>query len=574
MAILISIMINLFSREFTSIILGNNEQDTKIIINLIDNNLYAIAKMISREANKTNIVSTVMNPEDTKYYIADYLEDMNIGDYSGAIHLLAFNLELIKETEKIPNIQYDNWVKEEKISIDLLNNSGLIGISTPVRYNGFTEGYLIFTLEFNQIFFNSINQLDLLKNHSFYQFKAYLDNKVISETGIKSDNNLTYLESLKTLPEITVEILTPKTVIDNSIKRLTRNFALIAIMFSIVTVSLITFLTSRSIAKPLIKLKNDIDNASNSHGEIVTLKNRTANEIIIVGKAFNKIHRRLIRRTEELERRNKELESTQKQLIQNEKMASIGQLAAGVAHEINNPTGFVKTNLETMNEYCKVIKQLLKIISPIINNKDFENIKIIEEIKKLHKQEDINFIMNDMDPILEESLDGTKRIQKIVQGLRNFARQDNEVFSNGNVNRAIENAIILTQNEIKYKCKIHKSLMDLPEIVCNLDQLTQVFVNLLINGSHAIKDHGDIYIISKYKNEKIIIKIADNGSGIEKENISKLFEPFFSTKDIGKGTGLGLAISLGIIETHNGNINVISKVGLGTCFTIEIPVTT
>lgn len=566
-------MINLFDNEFTNIIIKNNEDEMDSIIHLIDYNIDSILKDLSREANKTNIVSTVMNPDVTKYYIDDYLRDIQVREMEGSIHLLAFDHEVIKETVKSSDSdKYSNWAEEDKFSIKLLDKKGSVGFSAPVKYNNYTEGYLIYKVDFSLIFLETINQLDSL-GHNQYQFKAYMDNNVITQTKHFSDDNLSYMTSLASIP-IMIEILTPKSIIQNSINRLENNLIMFSLIFSFIAIFILSFLTSKFIASPLNKLKNDIDNASNSYDEIVTFKKRTANEIVIVGKAFNKMHQRLIKRSELLEKKNKELKSTQEQLIQNEKMASIGQLAAGVAHEINNPTGFVKTNLETMKEYSHIIKQLLNIVSPLFYNHDEDKADVqlmLNQIEELNKKEDLKFILNDIDSILTESLDGTKRIQKIVQGLRNFARQDKEALIKGNINTPIENAINLARNEIKYKCKIHKKLGNIPDNICNIDQLTQVFVNLLINASHAIKKPGDIYIVSKYKNGKIIIKFADNGVGIPEENLSKLFDPFFSTKEVGKGTGLGLAISLGIIEKHNGTIEVCSKVGRGTCFTIKLP---
>lgn len=572
LAILIIIFIKMINVEFTNLVFENNERETKQIVNLIDNNFKTILLEISKEASKTNIISTVMSPDNTKYYIDDYLNDIHFNEYVGSIHLLSFDFEVIKETTVSRSLNYEEWVYDDRTSIKLLDKKGHIALSAPVKYNNYTEGYLIFITEFDQFFQSSINQISRINDSRNYQLKAYIDNSVISETLYISDNNLSYSKPLESLPEIIIEVLTSKGEVYKPVERLSERFIIIAITFSIITVIIISYLTSWLIASPLIKLKSDIDEANNSQSKIVTFKKRTANEIVIVGKAFNKIHRRLIKRSRLLEKRNSELKSTQKQLIQNEKMASIGQLAAGVAHEINNPTGFVKTNLETLKEYTIILKNLLMIISPVLTKKDIKYDDLFRDIKELHKKEDLNYIAEDLDPIIDESLDGTKRIQKIVQGLKNFAREDNIEFRDGNINEAIENAITLTRNEIKYKCKVHKKLGILPEIYCNIDQLTQVFINLLINSSHAIEESGDIFILSKTKDNNIVVKIADNGGGISQENILKLFEPFFSTKT-GKGTGLGLSISLGIVEKHNGTIRVISRVGKGTCFIIEIPIT-
>jgi signal transduction histidine kinase len=283
-----------------------------------------------------------------------------------------------------------------------------------------------------------------------------------------------------------------------------------------------------------------------------------------------------------LENANKELtlniakiKNIQKQLVHSEKMASIGQLAAGVAHEINNPTGFITNNLVTMAEYIQVFKKVftqLEILKESIVEKNTDLVNsTLETIKEIESAEDLSFIIDDSFLLISESSDGARRIKDIVNGLRDFARKDSVSLKEGNLNKIIEAALRLTSNELKYNCKIFKELGAISNILCHEDQLTQVFINLFVNSSHAFTDQGEITIKTWEEDKYIIAKVCDTGHGIPEENLTKLFDPFFTTKEVGKGTGLGLSISHGIIEDHGGTIEVESTLGKGTCFTIRIP---
>ncbi|THB66301.1 MAG: GAF domain-containing protein [Gammaproteobacteria bacterium] len=275
---------------------------------------------------------------------------------------------------------------------------------------------------------------------------------------------------------------------------------------------------------------------------------------------------------------NEQLSQTQNQLVQQEKMASIGQLAAGVAHEINNPIGFVLSNVNTLAEYAGTFISLLKEYETLVKNlasgnRDSARVSM-QTIRDIKKKEDVDYMLEDIEELVTDSLDGMERVRSIVAGLKSFARVDTETETQqADINECIQSTLKLVWNELKYNCKVETDYGEIPEIECFPGQLNQVFMNLMVNASHAIEKKGLIKIKTfEGDNENIIITITDNGSGIEKENISKLFNPFFTTKEVGKGTGLGLSISYGIIEKHNGTIDVESTVGEGTTFTIKLPI--
>ncbi len=276
--------------------------------------------------------------------------------------------------------------------------------------------------------------------------------------------------------------------------------------------------------------------------------------------------RELTEEKEKLKKANDDLKRSQVMIFQQEKLAGLGQLAAGVAHEINNPTGFILSNLNTFNKY---IERIIEFIA--VQTSATEPVKV-DNVNEKRNELKIDYILDDVTKLIGESLDGGNRIKKIVQDLKVFARQDDSEKDNTNINECIESTLNIVWNELKYKATVKKELTDIPLIKCYRQQLNQVFMNILINASQAIEEHGDIIIKTWHEKESVFISISDTGCGIPEKNISRLFEPFFTTKDVGQGTGLGMSISYDIIKKHNGNIFVESEEGKGTNFTIKIPV--
>lgn len=280
-------------------------------------------------------------------------------------------------------------------------------------------------------------------------------------------------------------------------------------------------------------------------------------------------------KNQELNNAYSELKFAQAKILQQEKMACIGQLAAGVAHEINNPTGFVMSNLNTLLRYSERIKEFISYQSEVLNalyNGDSNNADLLSRLFEKKKASKIDYIIEDLVDLVKESLEGAERIKRIVQDLKNFSRVDEAEYKLSNINDGIESTINVLWNELKYKAVIKKEYGDIPQIKCNLGQLNQVFMNLLMNSIQAMDKQGEISIKTWNDNDNIYISIADTGVGIPEDKINRIFEPFFTTKPVGQGTGLGLSIVYDIIQKHNGNIKVESKVGLGTTFNITIPI--
>jgi PAS domain S-box-containing protein len=276
-----------------------------------------------------------------------------------------------------------------------------------------------------------------------------------------------------------------------------------------------------------------------------------------------------------LRKSNEMLRENQTQLVHSEKMASLGQLAAGIAHEINNPIGFIRSNLATLNEYVETFKVLFRAYDRLaaairIGDPDQAQ-EAFQEVEVLLQKEDLGFVLDDIDLLLAESINGAERVKEIVQNLKSFARIDEAEIKEADVNEGLRATVRMLWNELKYKCTVTEKLHPLPPIRCFPSQLNQVFMNLLVNGAQAIADKGEIILETEATDTEIVIRVTDTGCGIPAENIPRLFNPFFTTKPVGKGTGLGLAISYGIIKKHQGTIGVESEVGKGTTFTIRLP---
>jgi signal transduction histidine kinase len=242
-------------------------------------------------------------------------------------------------------------------------------------------------------------------------------------------------------------------------------------------------------------------------------------------------------------------------LVQADKLAAIGTLAAGVAHEINNPIGFVRSNLNTMAKYLAKLR------------------KIVESVpaEDQDEREMVTEMCDDFADAIAESIDGTTRVKNIVADLKSFSRVDRSEKEHANLNEGLESTLNIVWNELKYKCKVEKEYGELPDLYCVPNQLNQVFMNLLMNAGHAIETEGTIWIKTWADEDNVWVSIKDSGAGIPREIQSKIFEPFFTTKQVGKGTGLGLSLTFDIIEKHGGTIEVHSEPGQGAEFRVCLP---
>ena len=280
-------------------------------------------------------------------------------------------------------------------------------------------------------------------------------------------------------------------------------------------------------------------------------------------------NRQLQANNEELKQLNEKLESAHTQLLQSEKMASIGQLAAGVAHEINNPVGFVNSNLGTLNKYIAGMFKVIDAYEGAASAIEAAKLPLVTQAKQ---EVDYSYLKEDIPSLMKESQDGLQRVKRIVQDLKDFSHVDESNWQQANLEQGMDSTLNVVNNELKYKAKVVKEYAGIPDVECMPSQLNQVFMNMLVNAAQAIEKDGTITVRSGSEGDQVWMEVEDTGKGIPPEHLNRIFDPFFTTKPVGKGTGLGLALSYGIVNKHNGRIEVKSEVGKGSTFRVWLPV--
>ena len=279
---------------------------------------------------------------------------------------------------------------------------------------------------------------------------------------------------------------------------------------------------------------------------------------------------------------DEKLKTTQSQIFQSDKMASIGQLAAGIAHEINNPVGFLSSNLKTLTDYQMNLGQIISEYRQFIDHlSEAKNTGLAESeienqtacLRTKETELDIDFILEDIPNLIRESCEGLDRIKQIVLNLKDFSHPGEDVLKLADINQNLDTTLNIVWNELKYKATIIKDYGNLPQVNCYPQQINQVFMNLLVNAAHAIEKKGEIRISTRQDGSHVEIAVSDTGQGIAAKNLPRIFDPFFTTKAVGKGTGLGLNVSHNIVKKHHGVIDVQSEPGKGTTFTVRLPIT-
>lgn len=284
---------------------------------------------------------------------------------------------------------------------------------------------------------------------------------------------------------------------------------------------------------------------------------------------------RVQQRTAELEASNRELQAAQNQLILAEKMASLGSLSAGIAHEINNPIGYIHSNLDSLKDYIADLINLLGLYQQA--EAYISDPSARDQLLRLQRDINLPFLKGDVQQLIGDSLQGARQVKQIIADLKSFSHhpqgdQSNSRWEPLQINDCIASVLNIVKAEVKYKADVHLALDEqLPVIECVPTQIYQVITNLLVNAAQAIEGRGDIYVETHCRVDRIEIIIRDTGSGIDPEVIGRIFDPFFTTKGVGQGTGLGLYVSYRIIEGHQGTVQVSSDPGTGCEFSIQLP---
>jgi len=371
-----------------------------------------------------------------------------------------------------------------------------------------------------------------------------------------------------------------------------KNIVIGAVSVSILLVIVLTYSVARGITIPVKRLTQGasviaggdysqrvVVSGSDEIGELAKTFNRMARSLEDRSQALIDLNKRLeekvSERTRELEQSNREaqkayeeLKETQVQLVQSEKMASLGQLVSGIAHEIKNPLNFIYGNTDFLKQYIHNLKQLIALYQ----SKACLNPADAEEIKRVKEEVNYEFMLEDLETLVKNFEEGASRIHSIIGDLKTFSRLERDEFRAVDIHEPINLALNLLHNEYRHRIRIHKEFEQVPQVECHPGKMSQVFLNLFSNACQAIVAEGDIWIRSTCRNGKVVVEVEDNGVGIDKQDLSRIFEPFFTTKPAGQGTGLGLSISYGIIQQHDGSIEAQSQKGEGTVFRVQLPV--
>lgn len=353
------------------------------------------------------------------------------------------------------------------------------------------------------------------------------------------------------------------------------NVAFVGVISLVVLFLIVTILISTSLLlKPINELIDGLRAFERTEKPVfINVKNKT--EIGILTATFNQMSLKIFqarqdlkKKINELEQANSSLKEAQTKLVHSAKMTSLGQLVAGVAHELNNPIGFIYSNMSHLKESAE---KLFLIIEEIEKNPD--------QAAQIKEKHDFDYIQKDLPRLIKSCQDGSQRTRDIVIGLRNFSRLEESQLKEIDIHESIETTLELLKGEISSRLKINRQYETIPKVSCYASQINQVFMNILSNAVHAVQGNGQIWIstnlIKATQNQtgKVQVSIQDSGSGMKPDVLDKIFEPFFTTKEVGRGTGLGLSISYGIIQNHGGDIQVRSQLGVGTEFIITIPIT-
>lgn len=358
----------------------------------------------------------------------------------------------------------------------------------------------------------------------------------------------------------------------------------IKIFFSIILLSSIfaSFMLARSISKPLGTMEETVSKIAQGDlsGRLDYTKYYEINQLVqsynmmanALQRLYSTLEAQVQDRTKKLKSTLAELQSTQAMMVHSEKMKSLGELVAGIMHEINNPINFIYGNMTHLNNYSK---DLIEIIDEYTKVEEAISSDKLQPIKELKNTVDYEFLKSDLPDLIKSCKEGAERAKNIIQDLKSFSRMEEVAITDVDIPHEIDMTLNILHNKLKNKVEIHKEFMEnVPKIEAFGGQLNQVFMNIIDNAAGAIEKTGDVWIrINKDDSGKnLVIEIEDNGVGMDEETSRKVFDPFFTTKPVGQGTGLGMSITHKIIKNHQGNISLESKKGEGTKFTIVLPI--
>lgn len=552
------------------------KRETNTIINSYHLFFQHRLTLLTEQSNFPIMVQTAMQPETNIGRLKDFIADMTLLGERYQQTLLDFegNHLYSSTNSDVPNYKTKPWLnnlllqdEDNYLGVEQINGQYFWAIAVTVRYNNTIEGLLVTLIPVEEI--NEGGQLTEQLNGLMIEIH-HKENLIIRfGKQVSGQSHMINWQHMSVAFNFTFD----NSVMNQALYSASLKFSSLIILALILISTLAYFYGYRYFVKPLLLLSQATGELDKGSEYTKLQENLTIKELDELFVKFNqmteKVHLReqaLQKSYDKLSKANEELILSESQLIQSEKMASIGVLSAGVAHEINNPICFVKSNLEILQDYLNSMDAYCQEIETQFTSQVQQHIQ-----QSIAKKHDIQFILDDSKPLLENSIDGVNRITEIVRNLKVFARAEQELKTLTDINEGLTATINMVSNELKYNCKLHIDLAPLPNIYAFPGKLNQVFMNLLINAGQSITDKGDIYIRTYQEDCNLVIEIKDTGTGISDDILPNIFTPFFTSKPVGQGTGLGLSISHRIVEQHNGKIIIKSELGQGSCFSVYIP---
>ena len=565
-----------------------NEQQGKNIhnnVSIIKQNLVSQLEtyhaLLNDKSRTPLLVHALMHPEDYASAAKDFLSNQKIFGKSEMMVLLDFEGRPVAELRQVESPLYSNeeWVEQMlKGDIDSYQdlNAGKAGffwrLATPVMYQDSPEGILILELPvkrfLNEKVLAGLQGVSLEVNWDGEQ--AYFAGDVKAKK---------IWDAHDFLPGAKINFYFDERATRDNTNEMINDLIVIVVIAMILLVVVFVWLGREWFVSPIKELSLMAHAIARGSKYEVGKRYAVAKEYQDLFNDFRNMSDQIENRETRLREQNRALELTQKQLmesqshlVQSEKMVSLGMVSAGVAHEINNPIGFVKSNLNSLKEYLEYLIPILKCVYQAKVENRFLEKESQENLAELIDKDDLGFVVGDIQSLIKDAINGTIRVQEIVIGLKSFARTNESDDVLFDVNECIRSTLKVVWNEVKYKAKVDLDLQVVPAIKGNPGQINQVIMNLIVNAAQAIDKEGIIKVHTEVSDRNVIVRVTDNGNGIDPKVLGSIFDPFFTTKDVGHGTGLGLSISHGIIESHGGSIKVKSKVGEGTVFTLYFPI--
>jgi len=570
--LVINFVLNSTNKEYEKIV----HREVRIISNNYKIFLDQHLTLLLEQASNPLFIQSLMQPEVNIGKVQDFMADLTLLGQKYRESLLDFEGNVLHSTQNDEIVDYKKFTwttelltqeKDNFINVIDIGGKYYWVIAVPIRYNRSVEGILVANIPIA-----NINQEGANSRQSGLMIEIIKNDEILISFGDDTVGRQ-HIDKWQQM-DVTFRFTIDEKVRNEELRSLVIQLSAIIL----IAISITTFLTYlfgyRYLVKPILSLSQATDKLEKGGERINLTENIQITELAELFKKFNHMTEKVAKRElslkksySKLSQANEELKQSESQRLQSEKMASIGVLASGVAHEINNPIGFIKSNLSVLKEYFEDIESYYQDSLVNLSN---ETQKAIQQ--RLAKKHDIDFLFSDIPPLLESSIGGVDRVTEIVQDLKTFARVDQVNKSLTDVNEGINATLNMVRNELKFNCNIHVDLKPLPRIMAYPGKLNQVFMNLLVNAGQSIIEKGDVFIRTFVHNDKIVIEVEDSGTGIDDQHLSQIFTPFYTTKVIGEGTGLGLSISHQIIEQHGGEIKVTSTLGKGSCFSVYLPI--